>query len=95
MVRDGLSVACDSMTPLEHHPVVDLGPLVKGLAIGGLGIVHVFLAQFAIGGGLLLCSLQWLHMRGGCPLARRFIDGSFKVLVLVSFVRGAVTGVAM
>jgi len=95
MVVGGLSVACDIMTPLEHYPVVDLGPLMKGLAIGGLGIVHVFLAQFAIGGGLLLCCLQWLHMRGGCPLARRFIDGYFKVLVLVSFVLGAVTGVAM
>lgn len=83
------------MTPLEHYPVVDLGPLMKGLAIGGLGIVHVFLAQFAIGGGMLLCFLQWRHMRGGCPLARRFVDGYFKVLVLVSFVLGAVTGVAM
>ena len=68
---------------------------MKGMVIGGLGIFHVFLAQFAIGGGMLLCYLQWLHMRGRCPLARRFIDGYFKVLVLVSFVLGAVTGVAM
>jgi cytochrome bd ubiquinol oxidase subunit I len=83
------------MTPLEHYPVVDLGPLMKGLVIGGLGIFHVFLAQFAIGGGMLLCYLQWLHMRGACPLARRFGDDYFKVLVLVSFVLGAVTGVAM
>jgi cytochrome d ubiquinol oxidase subunit I len=83
------------MTPLEYYPVIDLGPLMKGLVIGGLGIFHVFLAQFAIGGGMLLCYLQWLHMRGACPLARRFIDGYFKVLVLVSFVLGAVTGVAM
>lgn len=83
------------MTPLEHFPVIDLGPLMKGLAIGGLGIFHVFVAQFAIGGGLLLWYLEWLHLRGLCPLARRFGDGFFKVLVLVSFVLGAVTGVAM
>lgn len=83
------------MNPLEYYPVVDLGPLMKGMVIGGLGIFHVFLAQFAIGGGMLLSYLQWLHMRGHCQLARRFSDGYFKVLVLVSFVLGAVTGVAM
>ena len=38
--------------------MVDLGPLMKGMVIGGLGIFHVFLAQFAIGGGMLLCYLQ-------------------------------------
>ncbi len=37
--------------PIEIYPVDDFGPLMKGLAIGGLGIVHVFLAQFAIDGG--------------------------------------------
>jgi len=85
----------NDMPPLEYFPVVDVGPLMKGLVIGGLGIFHVFLAQFAIGGGMLLCYLQWLHMRGACRLARRFADDYFKVLVLVSFVLGAVTGVAM
>jgi len=81
------------MNPLECYPVVDLGPLMKGMVIGGLGIFHVFLAQFAIGGGMLLCYMQWLHMRGRCSLSRSFSDGYFKLLV--SFVLGAVTGVAM
>ncbi len=83
------------MPPIEYYPVLDVSPLMKGVVIGGLGIFHVFLAQFAIGGGMLLCYLQWLHMRGACTLARRFTDDYFKVLVLVSFVLGAVTGVAM
>jgi cytochrome bd-type quinol oxidase subunit 1 len=83
------------MPPIEYYPVLDVSPLMKGVVIGGLGIFHVFLAQFAIGGGMLLCYLQWLHMRGRCTLARRFADDYFKVLVLVSFVLGAVTGVAM
>ncbi len=30
---------------LDLYPVNDFGPLMKGLAIGGLGIFHVFLAQ--------------------------------------------------
>jgi hypothetical protein len=77
------------------YPVNDFGPVMKGLAIGGLGIVHVFLAQFAIGGGMLMCYFQWLAQARGNDLARKFTDGFFKFLVLVSFVVGAVTGVGM
>jgi len=78
-----------------YYPINDFGPLMKGLAIGGLGIVHVFLAQFAIGGGLLMCYFQWLAQARGSQLAREFTDGFFKFLVLVSFVVGAITGVGM
>jgi len=68
---------------------------MKGMVIGTLGIVHVFLAMFAIGGGMLMCYFQWLAQTGRCRPARRFVDGYFKVLVLISFVVGAVTGVGM
>ncbi|MCW5809137.1 MAG: cytochrome c [Deltaproteobacteria bacterium] len=67
---------------------------MKGLVIGGVGILHVFLAQFAIGGGALLYYFERVAQRGDAD-ARRFVDGYFKVLVLVSFVVGALTGVAM
>jgi len=83
------------MAELPYYPVNEFGPVMKGMVIGGVGIVHVFLAQFAIGGGFLLCYFQWLAQRGREPDARRFLDGYFKVLVLVSFVLGALTGVAM
>lgn len=77
------------------YPVNDFGPLMPGLAMGAVAIVHVFLAQFAVGGGFLLCYFQWLAMRGGFAPARDFVTGYFKVLVLVSFVLGAMTGVAI
>ncbi|HTJ44448.1 MAG TPA: c-type cytochrome [Kofleriaceae bacterium] len=80
---------------IPHYPVNDFGPAMKGMVIGGVGIVHVFLAQFAIGGGALLCYFQWLAQTGREPEARRFLDGYFKALVLISFVLGAMTGVAM
>jgi cytochrome bd ubiquinol oxidase subunit I len=67
---------------------------MKGLVIGGVGIAHVFLAQFAIGGGMLLWYFERLGQRGQQD-ARTFVDGYFKVLVLISFVVGALTGVAM
>ncbi len=68
---------------------------MKGLVIGSLGIVHVFLAQFAIGGGLLMCYFQWVAQSRADERARAFVDGYFKALVLVSFVVGALTGVGM
>lgn len=79
----------------EFYPVNDYGPLMPGLVMAAVAIVHVFLAQFAVGGGLLLCYFQWLSMTGRTPLAQRFIDGYFKTLVLTSFVLGAVTGVGI
>ncbi len=78
-----------------YYPQNDFGPLIRGMVIGGLGIVHVFLAQFAIGGGMLLCYFQWRASHRGDVVARRFLDGYFRVLVLISFVLGALTGVAM
>lgn len=80
---------------LVYYPVNDFGPLMKGMVIGGLGIFHVFLAQFAIGGGMLLCYFEWLASSGREPLARQFVDGYFRALVLLSFVLGALTGVGM
>ena len=78
---------------LPYYPVNEFGPLMKGMVIGGVGILHVFLAQFAIGGGLLL--LYFERLRAKEPDARAFVDGYFQYLVLVSFVLGALTGVAM
>lgn len=90
------------MTPLSDpaalgpmaYPVNDFGPLMKGMVIGGLGIFHVFLAQFAIGGGMVMTYFQWLGMRGD-ETARRVLESYFRSLVLVSFVVGALTGVGM
>jgi len=81
-------------SPIPYYPVNDFGPLMKGLVIGGVGIFHVFLAQFAIGGGMLMWYFERRGQRGHHD-ARTFVDGYFRILVLVSFVVGALTGVAM
>ncbi len=77
------------------YPIQDFGPVMKGMVIGGMGIVHVFLAQFAIGGGVLMSYFEWRSGRHQDADARLFLDGFFKVLVLASFVLGAMTGVGM
>lgn len=81
--------------PLVYFPVNEFGPVMKGLIIGSLGIFHVFLAQFAIGGGMLMCYFQWLAQTGRLPDARKLLDSYFRALVLISFVVGALTGVGM
>jgi len=80
---------------VEVYPVIDFAPAMKGMVIGGVGIVHVFLAQFAIGGGMLLFYFEWLHQSGRSPRARKLVSSYFQFLVLLSFVAGAITGVAM
>jgi cytochrome bd ubiquinol oxidase subunit I len=77
------------------YPVNDYGPLMPGLVMATVAIFHVFLAQFAVGGGFLLCYFQWLAMTDRNPNARIFIHGYFKILVLISFVLGALTGVGI
>ncbi|MBL8819611.1 MAG: cytochrome c [Planctomyces sp.] len=79
----------------NFYPVNDYGPLMPGLVMAGVAIVHVFLAQFAVGGGLLLCYFQWLAMTGRSETARIFVNGYFRILVLISFVLGALTGVGI
>ena len=78
-----------------HYPVNDFGPLMRGMLIGGVAIFHVFVAQFAVGGGMLLLLFEWLDRRGERPLLRRFVGGYFRWLVLVSFVLGALSGVGI
>lgn len=83
------------MAPIPFYPVNDFGPVMKGMVIGGVGILHVFLAQFAIGGGMLLWYFERLAQRGRERDARTLVDGYFQYLVLISFVLGALTGVAI
>jgi cytochrome bd ubiquinol oxidase subunit I len=83
------------MLQLYFYPPRDYGPLMSGAVIGGMGILHVFLAQFAIGGGMLMTYIEWLNGKGRCRDGRLFLSGFFRILVLVSFVLGAVTGVGM
>jgi cytochrome d ubiquinol oxidase subunit I len=87
----------DESLPI-YYPLHSFGPLMKGMVIGAMGIFHVYLAQFAIGGGLLMCWFQHLAMRRPAQEAavyRKFLTSLFGTLVLLSFVLGALTGVGM
>jgi cytochrome d ubiquinol oxidase subunit I len=60
----------------SYYPIQDYGSLMKGMVIGGLGIFHVFLAQMAIGGGMLFKIQEWLDQAGARPGVELMGQGS-------------------
>ncbi len=63
--------------------------------IGGNAILHVIIAHFAVGGGLLVVMTEQLARRRGDALRLAFARRQSAVLVLLSTVLGALTGVGI
>jgi cytochrome bd-type quinol oxidase subunit 1 len=63
--------------------------------IGGNAILHVIIAHFAVGGGLLVVLTEQLARRRGDALWLGFARRQSAVLVLLSTVLGALTGVGI
>jgi cytochrome d ubiquinol oxidase subunit I len=63
--------------------------------IGGNAILHVIIAHFAVGGGLLIVLTEQLARRRGDALWLGFARRQSAVLVLLSTVLGALTGVGI
>ena len=68
---------------------------MKGLVIGGVGIFHVFLAQFAIGGGMLMWYFERRAPEAATRTRARSSTATSRSWCSISFVVGALTGVAM
>jgi cytochrome bd-type quinol oxidase subunit 1 len=69
--------------------------VIPGMWIAAIAILHVFLAQFAVGGGALVVWFEWRAHTRGHALLRDFLHRFFNALVLVSFVLGALSGVGI
>lgn len=73
-----------------------LVPFIGGnWLIGGNAILHVIIAHFAVGGGLLIVATEQLAARRGEPLWLEFARKQSVVLVLLATVLGALTGVGI
>ena len=76
------------------YPFWDVG-IGYGIMMASIAVVHVFISQFAIGGGLyLVVSEMWARKRGDEPMLR-FLETLTKFFVLVTVVAGVVTGVGI
>lgn len=76
------------------YPVWDLA-IGGGVMMGLVAIAHVIVSHFAIGGGLLIAVSETLAVRRGDRELRELARRSSLVLILVSSVFGAISGVGI
>ena len=77
------------------YPLFLVPHIGGGWLIGGNAILHVIIAHFAIGGGLLVVVTEQLAARRNDPLWLAFARKQSVFLVLLSSVLGALTGVGI
>ena len=76
------------------YPIWDLA-MGGGVLIGIVAIVHVWVSHFAVGGGLAIAIVETLAVRRNDPALRSLAKRSSLMLILISTVFGAITGVAI
>ncbi len=76
------------------YPIWNLA-LGGGVLIGIVAITHVLVSHFAIGGGLAIAVIETLAVRRGDRALRALAKRSSLMLILVSTVFGAISGVGI
>jgi cytochrome bd ubiquinol oxidase subunit I len=76
------------------YPIWDLA-FGGGVLIGIVAITHVLVSHFAIGGGFAIAFIETLAVRRGNPALRALAKRSSLMLILVSTVFGAISGVGI
>ena len=76
------------------YPIWDVA-LGGSLLMALVAIPHVIVSHFAIGGGLLIVVAETLAVRRNDPELRELAKRSSLVLILVSTVFGAISGVGI
>ncbi len=76
------------------YPIFDVG-IGGGVLMGMVAITHVIVAHFAIGGGLVIAASETLAARRGDRELRELAKRSSLMLILVSTVFGAISGVGI
>jgi len=78
-----------------NYPVWQLGFLGGGFLIAVIAIIHVYIAQFAVGGGLFLVLTEHLaHSRNDARILD-YVRKHTKFFLLLTMVAGALTGVGI
>ncbi|MEC4673140.1 MAG: hypothetical protein VST68_03010 [Nitrospirota bacterium] len=78
-----------------NYPIWDVPIIGGGILIAGIAIVHVFISHFAVGAGLFnVWTERRAHLEKN-PDLRGFVRTHSFVLLLVSMVLGALTGVGI
>ena len=78
-----------------NFPSWDVPIIGGGLLIGLIAIVHIFIAHFAVGGGLFLVWTEARAWRRNDPQLLDYVRRHSAFFVLLVLVMGAVTGVGI
>jgi cytochrome bd-type quinol oxidase subunit 1 len=78
-----------------NYPVWQLEFLGGGFLIAVIAIIHVYIAQFAVGGGLFLVLTEHLGRRNNDPGIIDYVRKHTKFFLLLTMVAGALTGVGI
>lgn len=78
-----------------HYPIFDLGPMGPSTLIAIVAIIHVVIAQFAVGFGIATPWLEARALRHHDTVLLAFLRRYARFLILFSFVAGAITGVGI
>jgi len=78
-----------------NYPVWEVPILGGGLLIGAIAILHVFVAHFAVGGGLYLVLTERRAYRTADEGLLQYLRGHSRFFILVVLVFGAVSGVGI
>ncbi|MCK5379245.1 MAG: cytochrome ubiquinol oxidase subunit I, partial [Acidobacteria bacterium] len=76
------------------YPIWDFA-MGGGMLMALVAVPHVIVAHFAVGGGLLIAVTETLGVRRNDPELRELAKRSSLVLILVSTVYGAISGVGI
>ncbi len=78
-----------------NYPVWELGFAGGGLLIALIAIIHVYIAQFAIGGGLFLVLTEMKGLRENNRAIIDYVQKHTRFFVLITMILGALTGVGI
>lgn len=83
------------MMPPMNYPIWELPGISGGLIIALVSVIHVFVAQFAVGGGFFLVAAERRALRLGSPALMDWTRGHTRFFLLLTMVFGGLTGVAI
>ncbi|WDP92192.1 MAG: cytochrome ubiquinol oxidase subunit I [Desulfobacter sp.] len=78
-----------------NYPVWELHTAGGGLLIACMAVVHVYVAHFAVGGGLFLVWAEMKAYRESSPLLLDYVKAHAKFFLLLTMVFGGITGVGI
>ena len=83
------------ITTALNFPVWDLNGINGGLLIAIIAVIHVFVAQFAVGGGFFLVLAERLGHKQGSDRILQWVHRHTSFFLLLTMVFGGLTGVGI